>query len=379
MNTKPMHMSRTAALKWCVVFLALAALVFAANANELDRLLSDIEQCAQQRREAPRKLAEGVAERIEKHATNVSAFLLKKLAEPGADEEKLAVYIGILALTKDSNAVPPLTNFYTQTKSETLKEGCFASLAFIGGEQAGQFLLLALKQELDIKRRFRFLNSLAQTQDESVLPHTLEVLESDPKQQYWRSVFVFGKMGDKAVPFLIEKVSHTNRNVRFNAVNVLGQWMFAPESFNALQQQFWKETDEELRGLLLSSATRVSHGTNVTGFLEEVVKKGKGTELVDAAKRALQNLPVQEKQFLKFKKERKASAKAFKKQYDLLYKSFGRDGDRELLARASALSDEPALKKLRERILQRDNDEAFNDYQGVSTVIWMNRLLADMK
>ena len=44
------------------------------------------------------------------------------------------------------------------------------------------------------------------------------------------------------------------------------------------------------------------------------------------------------------------------------------------LAASSAAEDEPKLKTLRERILQRNSDEAFIDYQRVNDAIIRNRL-----
>ena len=42
------------------------------------------------------------------------------------------------------------------------------------------------------------------------------------------------------------------------------------------------------------------------------------------------------------------------------------------------VQDEPQLKALRERILQRDSDEAFYDYQKVNSIIMRNRLMEKM-
>jgi hypothetical protein len=66
-------------------------------------------------------------------------------------------------------------------------------------------------------------------------------------------------------------------------------------------------------------------------------------------------------------------------QDDLLFKSLGKQGDYEALAAASTLADEPALQKLRERILQRDSDEACHDYKKVSEILWQNRFFAERK
>jgi HEAT repeat protein len=372
-------MSKAFLVKSGVTLLVIAAFWAVANADEVETLLSDIERLGKLGREAPSQLTESVADRVEKHATNVSAFLVKRLLSPGLSEETLAVYIGVLGLTKHTNAVPGLTDFFKQTQSETLKHGCFASLASIGGEQAITFLLRNLESETDKERRFNLLNCLAQTRHESVLPKTVEVLECDPRSEYWKAVFVFGKMGDKAVPFLVNRINDTNRNIRFNAIYVLGQWELAPEALQPLRERFWKEEDEGIRDLIGNSVTQIALGETFTEFLGQVVAKGKDKKAVERARQALDEFPKAKANFLSLKKTRSPSAESFQREYSLLFKSAGRKGDYEMLAKSSTLADESALKRLRERILQRDSDEAFYDYKKVSEIIWQNRFFADLK
>jgi len=380
-NGLTMHITKfkAALLKTRVSLLAITAVWAVANADEVGTLLSDIERWGKLGRDAPDQLTESVTGKVEKHATNVSAFLLKKLADPSLSEEALEVYTGVLGLTKDTNAVPGLTNLFHQARSERLKDGCFASLAFIGGEPAVGFLLAHLESETDKERRFRMLNCLAQAQHPSVLPKAAEVLECDPRREYWKSVFVFGKMGDTAVPFLVTRINDTNRNVRFNAIHVLGMWELAPEALQPLRERFWKEEDEEMRMLICSSVTQIALGETFTEFLGQVVAKGKDGKIVERAREALEEFPKAKAKLRSLKKARRPSAKAFQQQYDLLFQSRGHKGDYELLAKSSALADESALKRLRERILQRDSDEAFYDYKKVTEIIWQNRFFAELK
>jgi hypothetical protein len=349
----------------------------AAAASQVSSLLSDIERWGKLGKQT--ELTGSIIERIEKHATTVSAFTLKKLAEPGGSEETQIFYAMVLGFTKDTNAVPALTNLYLAAKSAKVKEGCFGALTLMGGDPAIQFLLATLEQESDKDRRFLLLNCLATTRHQSILPQTIEVLQCDPEKEYWRAVFVFGKMGDQAVPFLVERIHSANRNVRFNAINVLGQWLFAPEAIQPLRDRFWKEDDRSLEDLIFKSVGGMAPEKPNLEFMKEVAAKSQRKDLAKYAGEALTNWPKDRAQALSVKKRRKASAKSFQKEYALLYKSAGREGDYDALAMSSTLADEPALKKLRERILHRDSDEALYDYRKVSQVIGLNRLFADLK
>jgi HEAT repeats len=385
----PFHLMKLERLAWLKPFLppwaagggVMAASLLMAVCGQAgdgtDRLLLDIERCARLGTNAPEKLTRFVAEHVEEQAAQVSAFLVQKLAQPDADAESLKVYLGCLGLCRHTNGVPALIDFYGRTRSDDLKGRCYASLACIGSGPAVDFLLAELDRTTDRKRRFRMLNCVAQTRNEAVLPRTLEVLGADPHEEYWRPVFVFGKLGDVAVPFLIGKLEDTNQNVRANAAGVLGQWMMAPEALQPLRDQFWREQDAEIRGLIYCCVTG-THSRNVfTNFLGEIIARDKDTNMVNAAIRTLKQYPEDKAKFDSLRQKRRPSAETFRKHYALLYRSMGKEGDYEILDQASTLADEPALKKLRERILQRDSDEASDDYQKVSKIIWLNRLFAE--
>lgn len=57
----------------------------------------------------------------------------------------------------------------------------------------------------------------------------------------------------------------------------------------------------------------------------------------------------------------------------------GRRATIPLLGIASVASDEAKLKALRRRILQRNSDEAFHDYQRVNEAILRNRMVAKLQ
>ena len=57
----------------------------------------------------------------------------------------------------------------------------------------------------------------------------------------------------------------------------------------------------------------------------------------------------------------------------------GLEGSYEVLGASSTAQDERKLKALRERILQRNSDEAFYDHQKVNEIIVWNRLAQSLE
>jgi hypothetical protein len=402
----PMLLMNPTALPWLILFLPLAAAGIITLFTQRDRrtsaalsigavvtgfvltlglltgsclaaptndLFSDLDHLCVLGRKAPDSLSDSVFDRIEQQGTNISAVLLKKLGEQGDDEQKLAVYVWALGLSRDPQAIPAIIKLADRSRTEALKGNCLRSLAEIGGDKAGRYLSAALDQTKAREQRFDLFNLLGQMQYEAALPKTIEVLECDPKEEYWRPNFVFGKMGDKAVRFLVEQLNHTNRNVRANAIGMLGQWVMAPDAIPPLRDRFWREDDAEIRRLIYSSVTGTSSERVFKDFLAEVVTKEKDSRTVEAAKAALDTFREKNDKFVSLKKKKNPSAKRFQREYAVLYKSFGKEGSYEILDKSSTLADEPALKRLRERILRRDSDEAFYDYGKVTATIWLNR------
>jgi hypothetical protein len=358
-----------------LIFLTLSTTIYA----QTNDILSDVGRLSLLGDKAPESLSKSIFERINQSGTNISAGLLQGLDKQGTNEQALAVYVWALGLTKDPRAVPAIIKLADQAKTETLKGNCLRSLAEIGGDKSGNYILTTLDKTKEKEKRFSLFNLLGQMQYEAALPKTIEVLECDPKEEYWRPVFVFCKMGDKAVPFLMEQLNHTNGNIRANAAGILGQWLMAPEAIQPLRDRFWKEDDVEIRGLIYCSITAASSERAVMDFLKEVVAKDKDKKMVQAAKTALDSYSKDKARFVSLKKNKQPSAEKFHKEYAELYRSLGKQGSYAVLDKSSTLADEPDLKKLHERILQRDSDEALDDYHKVSTTIWQNRYFAELK
>jgi len=346
---------------------------------EIESLLADIDRYAKMGEESP-TLTDSIRERIEANPAPVARALLPRIRQTEMEEKKLTFYVWALGLTKNAMAVDDIISLSKSTKSEMVRISCAKALATIGGQKSGEFLVASLDDYTNEMSRFGLLNLLGQMQYEPALAKTMEVLKKDPKTFSWQNMLIFGKMGDKSVPFLLGKIGDPDLNVKGNTIYLLGQWLIAPESVRPLQDQFWKESDLDIRGLILSSLEWISGDLKVIkDFSESVVSKGKEKELVEFASQTLKNLKGMEAAIDSFKKSKKASERVFRENYETLYASVGRTGDYRALSVSSKPEDEARLKKLRERILLRDSDEAFADYKKINEIIMFNRLMGNTR
>jgi len=316
---------------------------------------------------------------IKKNPAEVSSALIPKLKDKNLTEKQLAVYVWALGLTRDEAAANAIKELHQQSKSDLVRGNCLRALATIGDKQAGEFILSVLDSTSNKEMRFNILNLLGQMQYEPALLKAEEILKQDPKELYWQSIFVFGKMGDKAVPFLLKKINDKDRNIRANAINVLGQWLIPPEAAKPLQYQFWTEKDAELRGMILSSLEKtIGDLSQMKDVFEQIVAKEKDEVMLKYARETLGSMDRMKTEMAAFAQKKQSSAESFKCEYAKLFQSAGKKSNYELLGVYSTVQDEPQLKALRERILQRDSDEAFYDYQKVNSIIMRNRLMEKM-
>lgn len=343
-------------------------------AAETNSIISQIEEMAALGKKAKSSLAKSIAEEVQKNRSEILKTFLPKLKDQNSTEQQLAIYVWALGLTGDNSVVEPIKALYNQNKSLMVRRSCINSVADVAGKQAEKFILSALDETTNKDHRFEILNLLGQLRLEAALPKAVEVLEQDIKGYYWQSIFVFGKMGDKAVPFLLDKINNKNRNIRANSINVLGQWLIPPEAARPLKDLYWKEKDTELRSMILSSLERtIIDFSDMKTFFEQVADREKDDELVKYARETLSNLDKIKTETEAFAKKKKPSADSFESAYVSLYESKGRSGDYDTIGVSSTIQDEPKLKTLREAILWRNSDEAFYDYQKVNGIIMMNR------
>ncbi len=368
-------------MRLCRMALVAAFSIFAVvpsrAAAETGDVLRQIEQLVVQGEKAPASLGESVRDAAEADPMGVSAVLLAKLKAGGLSDEQKVVYSWALGLTRQPASMDVLADIYAKSKSARVRNNCLRAISMTGNKKAGEFLLKVLDGERDDEARFEILNLLGEMQYEPALARMVEVLKKSPEEYYWQSVFVLGKMGDKAVPFLIERIADKDPNVRANAIAVVGQWHMAPEAAAPLEERYWVESDKDMRGAILASLERtITDLSAMAAFFQEVVGKEKDEELRTFARETLANMDLIKAAVAEFVQERNSSPAAFKAALTELDKSAGKKGDYVALAKSSGPGDEPSLKALRERILQRDSDEAFADYQAVNNIILFSRLAA---
>lgn len=275
------------------------------------QVLAEIERMAASKEESVWTLDGSAVDGIEKGPADVSKGLLLKLKDKKLKDKQLAVYIWALGLTRDEASVSAIREVYQQSKSELVRINCLRALATIGGKQAEEFILSTLADTTDKKARFDILSLLGQMQCESALPKSEEILKQD-KEMYWQSVFVFGKMGDKAVPFLLGKIDDQDVNVRGNALNVIGQWLIPLEASKPLQDQFWKERDAGLRYVILCSLERIIPDlTQMQAFFEKVAIREKDGALGDFASETLDNMDKMKAAVVTYAGKKKPSGLSF--------------------------------------------------------------------
>jgi HEAT repeat protein len=355
-------------------FLSLAVVGQTARAAEQD-VIQQLDRLAASSEADSTVDVEAVHSAIEADKTGMAKALLPKFAAAKSDEKKLEVYAWALGLTGDPSAADPIIAAAKDAKSDTLKENCWRALAEIGGDAAGSFLLGRLEVTKDEDLRFSLLNRLAQMKYAKALPATAEVLAKNPKSHYWQVVFVFGKMGDAAIPFLEGRLDDADTTVRLNAASALGQWLMEPGANAAMERRFRVEQDPGVRMALLSGIEKTTPDiVALKPFLDEVMANEKDEAVRKFAGEALSMLDGWRKEIATVKKDRKPDGVVFAAEYEKLFRSAGTKGDLKVLGNASTAADAPKLKALRERILQRDSDEAFYDFNKVNMIMFWNRL-----
>ena len=351
--------------------------VCAADATEASAILPKLDKVIAANEKDTVALLNSLSAQLENSPKGTAAVILKKMkTQSAATEKQLIVYVWALGLLKDAVAIDPVIQMYRQSDSELVRGNCLRTLALIGGKTSGDFILSVLDTVTDKDMRFNIINLLAQMQYEPVLPLTDEILRQEPGGFYWQSIFVFGKMGDKAIPFLLQRIDDKDPNVRSNAINVLGRWLIATEAAKPLQARYPLEQDVKIRKLILCALERtIPDVSEMKSVIEQIAAMEKDKKLVIYARTTLDNIAQIQTALDKYAKKKKVSPFFLERDYSELFKSAGKQGSYELLAIYSSKQDEPMLKSLRERILTRDSEDAFNDFQKVNDIIMRNRMM----
>lgn len=311
------------------------------------------------------------------HPAVFGPVLLKRIQAAELTENELVYYLWGLTLSPWPPAVEKLVEIAQPGAPAPVCGNAVAALAATREEAAGKHLLHLLDESEGEDARYNLLSHLAEMQYAPALPQTAEILEKG-SDEYWQPIFVFGKYGDVAVPFLLERLrdEKVTKNAKNNALMVLGHWLMPPEAAPALKKLLDAEEDQETRMMILSAlSTTVGNLDEQEAFYAKLIAGEADGEVKEFAEMILGQISGIREDFAKRVEDWKPDAEVFAKEYRLLFLSSGLDGDIERLGRASTPGDEPALKRLRERILMRDSDECWYDYAEVNLIIMIHRWL----
>lgn len=361
---------------WILSIILILFMFVIASGAQGNTIIVDIEEIISKAETTSSKQIETIKNKIDDDPEKALPLLLEKANTPNLPEKDLAIYIWAIGLTKSPKAIDDIIKLSSKKRSEILVGNAYKALAAIGGERSSEYLFKKLKETSDPMMRFNLLDLLAQLQYKPAISLSVEILKLDPKQYYWQSIFVFGKYGDRAIPFLLEKANDSNKNIRSNSIMVLGQWLIAEEAVNALKKQFEEEKDPKIRLLILSSLEKtISNLEEINEFSQEVLKKERNDEVLKFAKETVNNREQMSNYLKTFEKEKKTDRNLFESEYRKIYSSFGKEGNYNILGSTSTKADEEKLKRLKEIILQRNSDECFYDYQKINNIIMLNRFI----
>ena len=373
--------------------LVLFVLLFVSNGSagdEAAKILADIEEFIRAGESGSAELSKSIAAGIEESPEGVAKALIEKMKTPGLNEEALGIYIWAIGFTKDADAVDTLIKISGESKSELVRGNIILALGKIGGAKAGEYLLSlagaandkGYEEEEKGFEKFNILDCLAQMQYAPALPEMEGLLKKDYNKYYWQCYFCFGKMGDRGVPFLLKRINDSDKNVRLASIWLLGHILIDPAAAGPLREHYWKEEDAEIRlGMLSFLEKIICDFQEMETFFKEVVSKEQDEACKRFATDTITGLEKYRQVVDKAKKDKKENRGKFEAVYKAIYKSYGLDRgfkptSYEALMTYSLPEDEARLKKLRERILCRNSDECFYDYQEVNQIIMINRFIS---
>ena len=301
------------------------------------------------------------------------------------DDEKVAI-AWILDLAKQKSSIPALLDVAkTASPTSTLYQATLRTLADIGGDEVGEVLLKSYRQnasKMSAEQRFDAMQSLAKLRFAPALKDAEEFLKVDPERYYWQVYFIFGFFDDLAVPLLCEKLNDANGTVRTNA---LGAIRFLMPNSDALSKALLKRLESEkapdIRYQLVETLEWTMLGMGEGGseklkdvFGELLKSEAKGS----AAAKFMRESVESQGEMARMRERFRPNAEKFNAAYRTLlnggvHLNRSREAAQNILTCATP-SDIPKLKELRRRVLDRQSDECFSDYQALTRIIQMVRV-----
>lgn len=343
-------------------------------AGQAEEVITDLDAVLAEGGSPSRSRLLSISEKIAQTPQEVLPLLLEKGSSPDLSEDGLAIVLWALGQTDSPEAVAHIIRLAEAKNTDKVLKNGYQALADIGNDDATQYLFRSLLSSSQPRMRSFLIDLLAGLRYTVALPAALEILELDPNNHNRPSIFVFGKYGELAVPFLLDKISHPNANVRANSIMVLGQWLIAAEAVEPLKKQFWREQDTNIQILILSSLEKLlTRVEELKAFAKETIVRKKDEEVVDFAIETVGNADEMVTHINAFRSFKKDDRPLFEQTYSELYGSQGRLGDYNDLAATSTRADENRLRELQRVVLQRNSNECLRDYQKINDVILLNK------
>jgi hypothetical protein len=221
---------------------------------------------------------------------------------------------------------------------------------------------------------FVFLVSNSAAAREKLFTDKFEALKVDPKEFVLIAIYTFGSDEKEEVPYLLKFIADEDKNIRFNAIMMLGKYILDYESKEQLKKLYWQEQDLDVKLLILSSLeTLIVDLDESKQFFEAVIATETDGKEKEFAQATLSRLEQYKEVINRYFTKKEINSTKFQAEYKTLYDSYGKEGQYEKLFIYSDQKDESDLRRLKERILERESDEVLYDYEEINAIIAMNR------
>lgn len=333
---------------------------------------------------SPHSEMKAIAKIAEENGKAVTEAIVNRLSDKSIKDDDKVAYLWVLGLAKQESSVPMLLDIVkTSNPTSTLYHTSVRALTEIGGDEVGAVLLESYRQnkaKMSDEQRFSTMQALAMLKCASAVKDAEEFLKVDPERDYWQVYFIFGFFDDLAVPMLCEKLNDADGTVRTNALGAIRFLMPNSEALSkALLKRLESEKSPDIRYQLVETLE-----WNMLAIDEEklndVFSKLLEREAKDSAAARFMRETVESKgDMAKMREMFKPNAERFNAAYQKIINggmhfSGNREAAQDILRCASS-SDIPKLKELRRRVLYRQSDECFYDYQALTRIIQMVRVV----
>lgn len=324
-------------------------------------------------------LAEKIVNQLSEDPIVYSKIIGERIKHKLPEDKLPYTYIWALGITKNNEDIELIIDCAKNDSSSKLLSNAAFALSQFNDERCGKFILDLIKQN-KAKDRFYYLHLLSAMQYEPAIPYFDELLMMNFEESYWKIYFVFGKMGIKGIPHQVSNLNNSNDNIRQNSILLLGDWLTADASITPLKELYKTETNTKVKLSILSSLERLIYDyEDMDDYFSHITEIEQNDELKKYAQEVIDLIPQYRKGFEDFEELQEDDKKSFDDEYNLLFNSAGKEGDWETLGIFSKYEFEPELIELREKVLLRNSDECFYDYQKINRIITYNRIKKNLK